>query len=139
MTWTVTRKETIEAEVDLLLARVARLRGVDYATRWDEGLSVAIESLGDFPGPRSFPRVIGESERRRADVRMRLYSGPDKKPAPSVACHIVFALYDPVQGEASELHPDETEGRVLVLRVIGTRTQAASDVLTGADEGSSDA
>jgi plasmid stabilization system protein ParE len=130
VTWTVTRKETIEAEVDLLLARVARLRGVDYATRWDEGLSVAIESLGDFPGPRSFPRVIGESERRRADVRMRLYSGPDKKPAPSVACHIIFALYDPVQ--------DETEGRVLVLRVIGTRTQAAGDVLTGEDsEGSS--
>ena len=107
----------------MLLARVARLRGPDYAARWDEGLSVAIESLGDFPGPRSFPRAVQESEKRRADIRMRLYSGPDKKPTPSVACHVVFALYDPVQ--------EETEGRVLVLRVIGTRTQDASDVFTG--------
>jgi hypothetical protein len=58
-------------------------------------------------------------------VRYRTYKGPDKKPAPSVACHIFFALYDPTQGEE--------KGRVLVLRVVGTRTQAASDVLKGTE------
>ncbi|WP_184193804.1 type II toxin-antitoxin system RelE/ParE family toxin [Armatimonas rosea] len=125
MTWVVLRTERAEIDIDQLASRVARLRGPEYVGRWDEGLSVAIDSLADFPGPRSFPRNIEESERRRAEVRVRLYNGPDKKPATSVACHIFFALYDPTQGEET--------GRVLVLRVIGTRTQAASDVLKGTD------
>lgn len=123
MSWFVSKVERVELDIDLLATRVARLRGPDYVARWDEGLSVAIESLADFPGPRSFPQSIEESERRRAEVRYRIYSGPDKKPAPSVACHIFFAVYDPRQGEEA--------GNVVVLRVIGTRTQAASDVLTG--------
>ena len=125
MSWIILRSEEVEIDIDTLASRVARLRGPDYAARWDEGLSVAMESLGDFPGPRSYPLNVAESERRRAEVRMRLYSGPDKKPAPSLACHIVFAVYDPRQGEE--------EGRVRVLAVIGTRTQAAGDVLTGED------
>jgi plasmid stabilization system protein ParE len=125
VSWIVLINEEVEIDIDNLASRVARLRGPDYAARWDEGLSVAMDSLADFPGPRSYPQNIAESERRRAEVRMRLYSGPDKKPAPSVACHIVFAVYDPRQGEE--------EGRVRILAVIGTRTQAAGDVLTGGD------
>lgn len=132
MSWIVLRGEEVEVDIDNLASRVARLRGPDYAARLDEGLSVAMESLGDFPGPRSYPLNTEESERRRAEVRMRLYSGPDrggsnrrKKPVPSVACHIVFAVYDPRQGEE--------EGRVRILAVIGARTRAAGDVLTGAD------
>nr|WP_309695383.1 hypothetical protein [Armatimonas sp.] len=125
MSWIIVRNEEVEIDIDNLASRVARLRGPDYAARWDEGLSVAMDSLADFPGPRSYPQNVPESERRRAEVRMRLYSGPDKKPAPSMSCHIVFAVYDPRQGEE--------EGRVRVLAVIGTRTQDASDVLTGRD------
>lgn len=123
MNWVVFKNDEIELDIDQLTSRVARLRGPDYVARWDEGLSVAIESLADFPGPRSFPQSIAESERRRAEVRYRTYSGPDKKPAPSVACYIFFAVYDPRQGEEA--------GRVRIVRVIGTRTQAAGDVLTG--------
>lgn len=127
MNWIIVRNEEVEIDIDNLASRVARLRGPDYAARWDEGLSLAMDSLADFPGPRSYPRNIPDSERRRAEVRMRLYGGPDKKSAPSVACHIVFAVYDPRQGEE--------EGRVRVLAVVGTRTQAAGDVLTGGDSG----
>ena len=130
MTWDVSKSEAVELEIDKLLFRVAELRGPDYASRWYDALLVAIDSLADFPGPRSYPRSIEESERRRAEVRYRTYNGPDKKPAPSVACHIFFALYDPTQGEET--------GRVLILRVIGTRTQAASDVLKGTDSGNED-
>ena len=127
MIWEVSKSEAVELEIDKLLFRVTNLRGPDYASRWYEALLVAIDSLADFPGPRSFPQSIEESERRRAEVRYRTYNGPDKKPVPSVARHIFFALYDPTQGEEM--------GRVLVLRVIGTRTQAASDVLKGRDSG----
>lgn len=125
LNWLVIKNEEIELEADKLLFRVAQLRGPEYASRWYDALIVAMDSLGDFPGPRSYPQNIAESERRRAEVRMRLYSGPDKKPAPSLACHIVFAVYDPRQGEE--------EGRVRILAVIGARTQAAGDVLTGGD------
>ena len=98
MIWEVSKSEAVELEIDKLLFRVAELRGPDYASRWYDALLVAIDSLADFPGPRSYPRSIEESERRRAEVRYRTYNGPDKKPAPSVACHIFFALYDPTQG-----------------------------------------
>ena len=123
MKWVVFKNEEIELDIDLLTSRVARLRGPDYVARWDEGLSVAIESLADFPGPRSFPQSIEESERRRVEVRCRIYGGPDKKPMPSVTCHIFFAVYDPAQGEEA--------GRVRILRVLGAGTEAAGDVLIG--------
>ena len=69
MSWIVLRNEEVEIDIDNLASRVAQLRGPDYVARWDEGLSVAMESLADFPGPRSFPQSIAESERRRAEVR----------------------------------------------------------------------
>jgi len=125
MIWDVSKSEAVELEIEKLLFRVAELRGPDYASRWYDALLVAIDSLADFPGPRAYPQSIEESERRRAEVRYRTYHGPDRKPAPSATCHIFFALYDPTQGEEA--------GRVLVLRVVGARTQAASDVLQGRD------
>ena len=121
--WEVRLSDRAHAERDTLFLRVGQRRGADYARRWWDGLLKATDSIAEFPGPRSYPRSIEESERRRADVRVRLYHGPDKKPSPSVACHIFFALYDPQQGEDA--------GRVIVLRVIGAGTQEAQEVFLG--------
>ena len=127
--WEVRLTDRAHDERDALFLRVGQRRGVDFARRWWDGLLKATDGIAEFPGPRSYPRSVEESERRRADVRVRLYRGPDKKPTASVACHIFFALYDPQQGE--------DVGRVIVLRVIGAGTQEAQEVLLGGEQADS--
>jgi plasmid stabilization system protein ParE len=124
--WEVRLSDRAHTERDTLFLRVGQRRGADYARRWWDGLLKTTDSLAEFPGPRSYPRSIEESECRRAEVRVRLYGGPDKKSSPTVSCHIFFALYDPQQGEDL--------GRVIVLRVIGAGTQEAQDVLLGVEQ-----
>ena len=123
--WEVILSDVAHAERNDLFLKIGHDRGADYARRWWSGLLLATDGLAEFPGPRSFPLCFAESERRRAEVRYRNYGGSDKRASLSTSCHVFFAVYDPTQGEEA--------GRLIVLRVIGARTQAAGDVLTGGD------
>lgn len=115
------RTEVAEAEREALFLNIGRIRGADFARRWFEGLIDATDQIVEFPGPRSFPSAHAESERRREEIRYRIYGGPDKRRALPVSCHIFFALLDARQGEDS--------GRVLVLRVIASMREETAEML----------
>jgi plasmid stabilization system protein ParE len=121
--WEVILSDVASKERSDMFLELGRKRGVDYARRWWSGLLAATDGIAPFPGPRSLPSCTAESERRRAEVRYRTYGGPDKRASTSASCHIFFAVYDPWQGDAV--------GRLIILRVVGARTQAAADILTG--------
>lgn len=126
MTWELSQTEPAEAEREALFLNVNQNRGPEYAERWYAGLLKTIRTIAEFPGPRSFPSSFTESERRREEIRYRIYAGPDKKNAPSVSCHVFFAVFDARQGEES--------GRVLILRVVRFVGETASELLGNAPD-----
>jgi plasmid stabilization system protein ParE len=121
VSWEIFVTEPAEAEKEACFLRINHLRGPAYAKQWYAGLLAAIRVLGEFPGPRSFPQSHTESERRREEVRYRIYGGPNTKATLSVSCHIFFAIFDARQGEES--------GRILILRIVGSQTETASQLL----------
>jgi plasmid stabilization system protein ParE len=121
LAWEVILTDVAEGERESLFLNVGKARGPDYARRWLTSLVDTTDAIAEFPGPRSFPQSHPESERRREEVRYRIYGGPDKKTTLSVSCHIFFAIFDPRQGEES--------GRILILRIIGSQTEATSQLL----------
>lgn len=124
MIWQVIETEPAEAEKEALFLSINERRGPEYAERWYAGLIRAIRTLAEFPGPRSFPPSIPESERRREDIRYRIYGGPDRKAQASVSCHVFFTVFDARQGEES--------GRILILRVVRSVTESTSELLGNA-------
>ncbi len=62
-------------------------------------------------------------QRRRAEVRVRLYRGPDRKNPEWVACKILFTVYDPIQQ-----NPDV--GQVRIVRYLRAQSEAAQEVGT---------
>jgi plasmid stabilization system protein ParE len=99
--WAIVETDLAEQDREVALLFVLRLRGLEYAERWHNGLLEATASLAEFPGPRAHPRVESEEERRRAECRVLLYTGPDRRPAPSVSYRVLYTVLNPVQGEES--------------------------------------
>lgn len=115
--WELLVTDIAEAEREALFLSIGRQRGPEYARRWLDRLVQATEAITTFPGPRSFPGNTPESERRRAEVRTRLYHGPDRQNSPAVACKIVFSVYDPTQ--------QDEFGQVRILRYLKAQGHAA--------------
>ena len=127
--WEVSLTDLAHAERDALFLTIGRARGADYARRWWDGLLKATDGIVEFPGPRSFPMNIAESERRRVEVRVRLYRGPDRQNPEWIPCTILFAVYDPTQ-------QDPDIGKVLVLRYVGAKTLQAQQLGQVSDDNS---
>lgn len=119
--WEVILTDVADGEREALFLNIGKARGPDYARRWLTSLVDTTDAIAEFPGPRSFPQSHTESERRREEVRYRIYGGPDKKSVSSISCHIFFAIFDARQGEES--------GRILILRIVGSLTETASQLL----------
>jgi plasmid stabilization system protein ParE len=119
VTWEVIEHDRVESDIDRLVFGIEERYGSQAATYWHDALMVAIQSLGDFPGPRSFPPCLGESERRRAEVRVRSYRGSDGKS--SSAWLIFFAVYGETQSTPAYVH---------VLRVLPAAGEEAATMLS---------
>ena len=115
--WELMVTDIADAEREALFLSIGRQRGPEYARRWLDSLVDATNAIITFPGPRSFPINPYESERRRAEVRTRLYRGPNHLNPVSVACKIVFSAYDPTQQQET--------GQVRILRYLKAQGQAA--------------
>lgn len=115
--WELMVTDIADAEREALFLSIGRQRGPEYARRWLDSLVDATNAIGLFPGPRSFPMNIYESERRRAEVRTCLYPGPNRQNPPSVACKVIFAVYDPTQLEET--------GQIRILRYLKAQGQDA--------------
>ena len=122
MSWEIVQHDRVETDIDGLTFGIEERRGIEYATRWHDGLLAALWSLGDFPGPRSFPPCLGESERRRAEVRVRSYRGSDGKS--STSWLIFFAVYEETQQDPP---------RVTVLRIVSAQGAEAAAMLGESD------
>ena len=127
--WDLHLTDLAHAERDALFLTIGRVRGADYARRWWEGLLKVTDGIIEFPGPRSFTMNVAESERRRVEVRMRLYRGPDRKNPEWVSCTIVFSVYDPTQ-------QDPDSGQVRVLRYVAAKTLQAQELTQGSEDNS---
>lgn len=121
--WEVILTDVAHAERDVLFLTIGQARGAEYARRWWDGMLSATDGIAEFPGPRSFPKNGPESERRRAEVRTRLYRGPDRKNPEWVGCKIVFSIYDPTQ-------QDPDAGQVRILRYVGVKTKSAQEIMS---------
>ena len=115
--WELMVSDLAEAERETLFLSIGRQRGPEYARRWLDSLVDVTNAIVAFPGPRSHPRNSSESERRRAEVRTRLYRGPDRQNPSTVACKIVFSIYDPTQQQET--------GQVRILRYLKAQGQDA--------------
>lgn len=65
-------------------------RDPDYAVRWEDGLSQALQDLLGFPGPLSHARDEEASVHYSREVRRMLYYGPTKRR--SVFCSLFCRL-----------------------------------------------
>jgi plasmid stabilization system protein ParE len=117
MVWEIFVTDLAEQDRDGLFLSLGQRRGADYARRWLDGLVDTTNALAGFPGPRSCPLSYSESERRRAEVRTCLYPGPNRQNPPSVACKVIFAVYDPTQLEET--------GQIRILRYLKAQGQDA--------------
>jgi plasmid stabilization system protein ParE len=113
--WELMVTDIADAEREALFLSIGRQRGPEYARRWLDSLVDATNAILMFPGPRSCPTNSYESERRRAEVRTRLYRGPDSQNPAAVACKIVFSVYDPTQQQET--------GQVRILRYLKAQGQ----------------
>jgi plasmid stabilization system protein ParE len=125
LSWDILITDRAEADIDALIISLYARQGTFYAGRWHRELLLTIDSLAEFPGPRAFPLSEAESERRRMEVRRRVYGGPDRHPLSSVSCQIIFSVSDPSQGEQ--------QGLVQILRILRAQGQEAADILSGSD------
>ena len=97
-----------EADRDRNYLHVQRIVGTDFAHRCLEHLKRALDGIPVLMGPRIHPIALEESERFGVEVRCLLYRGPTGKSQP--AYRILFMIHEPA--------PDESEGAVLVLRIV---------------------
>lgn len=116
--WAVTETDRAIAERHQASRDIVDSHGKEFAQKWLAGLIAAIRGLGEIPGPRAWRRSEAEGERRRMEVRVRIYGGPGRKPSRAVSYCIVYSVHDPA--------PGETEGLVQILRVVHVATEEAA-------------
>jgi plasmid stabilization system protein ParE len=113
-----------QAEMDRDRLYLSRLRqDPDYAKRWDDGLTAALDNLLGFPGPLSHAKDEAASALFGREVRRLLYYGPTRRRT-GVPSRILFTLLPPAEGEP----PETAETAILLLRLLhGTQALLPDD------------
>ena len=88
-------------------------RDSDYAARWEDGLSQALQDLLDFPGPLSHARDEEASVHYGREVRRMLYYGPTKRRT-GIPIRVLFTLLPP----AADDPPETAETVIFLLRLL---------------------
>lgn len=90
--WAVIESDKAKAERRQAVRDISASHGEEFAERWQDGILDAIYGLERMPGPRAWHRVEAEEERRRMEVRLLVYGGPGKRPAPGESDGVVNIL-----------------------------------------------